>query len=102
MIKRISVNVAADLIENEVAIVVDIRDVNSFNQGHIDGAIRIDNSNIQEFLLSADRTKTIIVCCYHGNASQQAAEIFYQQGFEFSCSMDGGMSEWVLTRNVVQ
>lgn len=101
MIKRISVKQAAELIEHKSAIVVDIRDPASFAQGHIQDAIRIDNSNIQEFLQQADKSKPLVVCCYHGNSSQPAAEVFNQQGFEQSYSMDGGMSEWGLTREVV-
>jgi thiosulfate sulfurtransferase len=101
MFKRISVNQAADLIENEAAVVVDIRDVNSFNQSHIQNAVRIDNTNIQQFLSATDKSKPLVVCCYHGNSSQSAAELFNQQGFEVTYSMDGGMSEWSLTKNVV-
>ena len=101
MIKRISIDTAAELIESDAVLIVDIRDPNSFEQGHIASAVRIDNNNIQSFLQKADKSKTLIVCCYHGNSSQQAAEVFYQQGFEQSCSMDGGMSEWSLTKEVI-
>jgi thiosulfate sulfurtransferase len=101
MIKRISVIEAAELINNQAAIVIDIRDVNSFNQSHIQEAIRVDNSNIQQFIAQADKSKPLVVCCYHGNSSQSAAELFNQQGFEVSCSLDGGMSEWSLTMPVV-
>ena len=94
-------NKAVDLINNEAAIVVDIRDANSFNQSHIENAIRIDNTNIQQFLSQTDKSKPLVVCCYHGNSSQSAAEMFNQQGFDVSCSMDGGMSEWSLTMPVV-
>ncbi|MGX5172674.1 thiosulfate sulfurtransferase GlpE [Aliikangiella sp. IMCC44653] len=101
MFERISVLQANQLIQQEAAIVVDIRDPNTFAQGHIKGALRIDNNNLNDFLISADKTKPLIVCCYHGNSSQPAAEVFNQQGFARSYSMDGGMSEWALTNEVV-
>lgn len=100
MFERISVNRAVELIDHEDALVVDVRDLNSFAQGHIKSAKRIDNSNLHEFLESADKSKPLVVVCYHGNASQQAAAVFEQQGFARSYSMDGGMSEWSLTQAV--
>ncbi|WP_444996782.1 thiosulfate sulfurtransferase GlpE [Aliikangiella sp. IMCC44359] len=101
MFERISVSRAAVLIETEQALIVDIRDANTFAQGHIEGAVRVDNENIGEYLAQADKSKPLIVCCYHGNSSQPAADVFNQQGFERSYSMDGGMCEWVLTLPVV-
>lgn len=101
MFTRINVSQAAALVENSQALVVDIRDANAFASGHIEGATRVDNSNFQEYLSQADKTKPIIVVCYHGNSSQSAAELFNQQGFIKSYSLDGGMSGWSLTNEVV-
>lgn len=100
MFERISVTQAAALIEQQNAIVVDVRDPNSFSQGHIKSATRVDNNNVHEFLESADKSRPLVVVCYHGNSSQQAAAVFAQQGFTQSYSMDGGMSEWSLTQPV--
>ncbi len=83
------------LIKEKNAVVIDIRDVNSFAQGCIEGAIRIDNSNFQAFIESADKDKPIIVCCYHGNSSQPASQTVASFGFE-SYSLQGGMSAWAL------
>ena len=101
MFERISIAEAARLIDEEAAIVADIRDPATFSQGHIKGAVRLDNLNLAEFLATADKSKPLVVCCYHGNSSQGAADVLNQQGFERSYSMDGGMSEWVITREVV-
>lgn len=101
MFERISVSQAAQIIEKEDGVVVDVRDPNTFAQGHIKGAIRLDNENLAAFLASSDMSKPLVVVCYHGNASQGAADVLNQQGFARSYSMDGGMSEWVLTKEVV-
>jgi len=101
MIERISVTRAVELIDSQDAQVVDIRDPNTYAQGHIAQARRVDNNNIHEFLAQADKTKPLVVVCYHGKSSQQAAMVFSQQGFDASYSMDGGMCEWVLTQPVV-
>ena len=102
MFERVSVDKASKLIEEQSAIVVDIRDPNAFEQGHIKNAVRVDNNNIQSFLQQADKTKPLVVCCYHGNSSQSAAEMFNQQGFKSCYSIDGGMSEWSLTKTTCQ
>ena len=101
LFERISINQAEELINSQEALVVDVRDPNSFSQGHIEDAVRIDNANVQAFIDSADKSKPLVVVCYHGNSSQQAAAVLAQQGFEKSYSMDGGMSDWVLTKPVV-
>lgn len=101
MFERISVAKAVEMINQEELLIVDIRDANSFNQGHIKDAIHLDNHNIQAFLSEADKSKALIVCCYHGNSSQPAASMFAEQGFKRSYSMDGGMSEWSLSNEVV-
>ena len=78
----------------EAIAIVDIRDPVSFSQGHIDGARHIDNNTVTNYLSSADLSKPLIVCCYHGNSSQGAAEYFSEQGFEETYSLDGGFEEW--------
>jgi len=99
--ERISVQRAEQLINSEGAIVIDVRDPNTYAQGHIENSIRVDNSNVHSFIESSDKSKPLVVVCYHGNSSQQAAAVMAQQGFEKSYSMDGGMSEWTLTKPVV-
>jgi len=101
MIKQISVSDARQLINEQQALVVDIRDPGSFANGHIEGAVRIDNSNIQSFVEQADKSKPLIVVCYHGNSSQSATQVFNQQGFD-GHSLIGGMSDWSLTQPVTQ
>lgn len=95
MNNQITPQQAEQLIKESDAIVIDIRDANSFAQGHIDGATRIDNDNFQAFIESADKEKPIIVCCYHGNSSQPASQTVASFGFK-SYSLQGGMSAWAL------
>lgn len=84
---------------NQGFTLIDIRDPQSFANGHIEGAIHIDNGNVDDFLMRADKTKALVVCCYHGNSSQSAADFFQQQGFVHSYSLDGGFEHF---RTLVQ
>lgn len=74
--------------------IVDIRDTASYQSGHIPAAKHIDNHNIAQFIDSAQRDQPLVVCCYHGNSSQGAAQYFYEQGFHDVYSLDGGFELW--------
>lgn len=95
---RISVEQARNLIEQESARVIDIRDPASYAAGHIPDAEWIGNGNIETFMQRADRQQPLIVCCFHGNMSQGAADYFNRQGFEKTYSLDGGYEAWRKTQ----
>jgi len=80
--------------ESEITL-IDIRDAQSFTAGHIAQAIHISNENLTEFIAQADLDKPLVVCCYHGNSSQEAADYFNQQGFEDTYSLIGGYTAWI-------
>ncbi len=90
----ISQDRALELITKENAQVVDIRDENSYQAGHITAAIHIDNQSLGGFLESAIKDLPLIVCCYHGISSKGAAEFLANQGFDQCFSLDGGFSSW--------
>lgn len=90
---RISARQARELIDAE-ALIVDIRDPQSFAAGHIDGAVSVNGDNVDEFIASSDLSRPLVVCCYHGNASQSAAAYFSENGFEQTYSLDGGYEAW--------
>lgn len=73
---------------------LDIRDPQSFQTGHIPGAQAITQQNSAEVIGGLDKTKPVVVCCYHGNSSQSAAAYLAEQGFEDAYSLDGGFEGW--------
>jgi thiosulfate sulfurtransferase len=91
---RIGVEEARELIDEQNAQVVDVRDRSAFEAGHIPGATFVDESGVQEFIANADSRRPLIVCCYHGNMSQGAADYFNRNGFEHTYSLDGGWEAW--------
>ena len=91
--ERIDVARARQLLDQD-AVVVDIRDAASYQSGHIPHAKLITNENLADFLRGADTDKPLIVCCYHGNLSQGAADFFHHQGFVRTFSLDGGYEAW--------
>ena len=78
--KRISVEQAKNLCADG-AVMVDIRDPESFAGGHPSGAIHLDNQSLAEFIAQADLDAPTIVVCYHGHSSQSAAAYLHSQDF---------------------
>jgi len=91
---RISCTDAQDLMSSKDVNIVDIRDLNSFNAGHIFDAEHIDNHSIANYISETEHDVPVIICCYHGNSSQQAAAYLADQGFLEVYSLDGGYEQW--------
>lgn len=91
---RLSVNDAAALMNTRDVMVLDIRDPDSYRAGHIEGAHHVHEGLATHISNNADLDTPIIVCCYHGNSSQQAAAWFANEGFEEVYSLDGGYEAW--------
>lgn len=91
---RINANDAKALMTQDSCQIIDIRDAMSYQTAHITHAQRIDNQNIGDFIQKADLNSPLIVCCYHGNSSQNAAHYFSEQGFQKVYSLDGGFEQW--------
>lgn len=84
---QVDKNKAESLID-EGALLIDVRSITEYNQGHIDGAINID---VQEILNATDsltyenasisKNKKIIVYCRSGSRSSSAAEKLIELGY---------------------
>ncbi|MDA1370728.1 MAG: thiosulfate sulfurtransferase GlpE [Proteobacteria bacterium] len=74
--------------------IVDIRDDQSYAHDHIDTAVHLHNSNLQEFIDNADLKAPVLVYCYHGLTSQSAAAYLAEQGFSDTYSLEGGFEAW--------
>lgn len=91
--KRISPE-QAQALRSQGGVVVDIRDAQSYANGHITGSAHLDNHSLPDFIAAADLDQPLIVTCYHGNSSQSAAAYLVSQGFSDVYSLDGGFELW--------
>ncbi len=81
---------------DEPLLVADIRDPQSYAQGHIPGSVHLSNANLADFIAHTPKTTPIAVCCYHGISSQNAAQLLAANGFTTVYSLDGGFEHWRL------
>ena len=76
------------------ALLVDIRDPQSFSLGHAAGALHLSNDNLADFINQTNHDLPVLVMCYHGNSSKGAAQFLLGQGFSAAYSIDGGFDAW--------
>ncbi|MCT8343745.1 MULTISPECIES: thiosulfate sulfurtransferase GlpE [Photorhabdus] len=80
--------------QDKSAIMVDIRDPQSFRAGHACNAFHLTNDTLNEFMLQANFEQPVMVMCYHGHSSQNAAQYLLNIGFEAVYSINGGFEAW--------
>ena len=92
--ENISVEKLKNFVEDGSVIILDIRDEQSYKEGHIPDAINLSNKNIDEVIDSNDPDDNILIYCYKGISSQNAAQHFCNLGFKNVYSLIGGYTEY--------
>ena len=92
--KHISADELQAVLADKSHVIVDIRDENSFTSSRIKGATHLSNESLGDFIREADLDAPVVVCCYHGMSSQQAAQFLVSQDFTEVYSLDGGFTQW--------
>ena len=98
--KEIPVEEAGKMLEAGKAVFVDVRDAGSYQASHVPGALHLNDSNVEEFTAKADKSKPVVVYCYHGHTSQGAAAYLIDQGFKEVYSVMGGFEQWRQTEKI--
>lgn len=99
--ENISIADAKVLLERNI-VIADIRDETSYQAGHLDNAVILNEANINHFIQQNDFDKPILVYCYHGHSSQHAADFLVKQGFDEVYSLLGGYTAWETTASVTR
>ncbi|KJF95805.1 thiosulfate sulfurtransferase GlpE [Photobacterium angustum] len=94
--QHISVEQAYQLLQqtDSQAVLVDIRDPQSFALAHPEQAFHLTNDTMVSWMDEVDFEQPVIVMCYHGISSQGAAQYLINQGYENVYSLDGGFKGW--------
>lgn len=92
---EISPEQAWHLINEEDAVLVDVRDMQRFSYSRPQGAFHLTNHSYGDFQDEYDFDQPVIVSCYHGVSSQNVAQFLVEQGYERVYSVKGGFDGWV-------
>ncbi|EIN0313292.1 thiosulfate sulfurtransferase GlpE [Salmonella enterica] len=90
----ITVEEAYQKLHQGAAVLVDIRDPQSYAMGHAPQAFHLTNDTLGAFMREHGFDTAVMVMCYHGNSSKGAAQYLLQQGYDAVYSIDGGFEGW--------
>ncbi len=90
----ISIQQAQQLITAGDVTLLDIRDAHSYSLGHVENATHVNDTNVESITSQANNNIPLIIYCYHGNSSKNAADYFYTAGVKDAYSVDGGFEQW--------
>lgn len=96
-VKVISRGETTRLINQEDAVVVDVRSRDDFRKGHIANAINVPAADIKKGTfgeLDKFKDKAIIVVCSNGMSSQEPGNLLHKAGFEKVSVLKEGISGW--------
>ena len=89
-------------VNTKTAFVLDIRSATHYQAGHIAGAINVPQQNLLEpdNLKKLPPNQQIVIICYDGHVSSQAARLLNQLGYD-TLALRDGMSVWTGDANVI-
>lgn len=92
--KELSTGGAVDMINHDDAIVIDLRDPETFRTGHIINATRAAPDDFNQQRMDKYKSKPLILVCARGIQSAALAMKLREQGFDQPLVLTGGIAAW--------
>ena len=93
--KKISCQTLISMTNQNRALIIDIRDSESFNAGHITASKNIPQNELTRRINEITNIdKSLILVCDMGNISPNAGEALKKEGFEDIYLLKGGINQW--------
>ena len=83
------------LINNDNAVVVDIRPKAEFDSGHVPGARQMGKDEISNKAEELAKKRPIVIVCANGMLAAQTARKLRADGIEKVTALKGGMRSWL-------
>jgi rhodanese-related sulfurtransferase len=84
----------AHQMRSDGAFMLDVREPDEWNSGHIPGATLIPLGQLPDRVNELPVDQKIVVVCRSGNRSATGRDILLNAGFDQVTSMAGGMNQW--------
>jgi len=91
----------AELLESGEIDLIDVREEDEWEAGHIPGARHIPLNDLTSRSESIDREKPVVFYCRGGGRSGMAAEAFRNAGYDAE-KLAGGMVIWAESKNPIE
>lgn len=92
--KELSTVQAIERINNDNAVVFDLRDLDAFRSGHIINAIHATNDDFSTSKMDKYKAKPVILVCARGAQSSTLAALLKTREFSNVMVLSGGMMSW--------
>jgi sulfur-carrier protein adenylyltransferase/sulfurtransferase len=95
-IDEIDATQARELIERADPLLIDVREQNEWDEGHIPGAVHVPRGHLESRIerTAPDPSRRIVLYCSAGNRSAFAAKTLGELGYEDVTSLSGGFTDW--------
>ncbi|KRX04911.1 Rhodanese-like domain [Pseudocohnilembus persalinus] len=93
-VKMIQWNEIQSAVQNEGAILIDVRTPEEYEQGTIPGSINIELDTIRDNLDKFPKDKKLIIFCQAGLRAYIASRILYGNGYKEVYDLAGGFKTW--------
>jgi molybdopterin/thiamine biosynthesis adenylyltransferase/rhodanese-related sulfurtransferase len=91
-----SSDVLERLDDDERPLLLDVREQDEWQEGHLPGAVHIPRGNLESRVeaLIPDRSREVVIYCAVGSRSAFAAKSLADLGYENTSSLVGGFTDW--------
>ena len=95
-VSEIDAGRARELLEDGEPVVVDVREQDEWDEGHIPGAVHIPRGRLESRIERAapDPSRPVILYCSSGSRSAFAAKTLAELGYDEVVSLAGGFTDW--------
>jgi molybdopterin/thiamine biosynthesis adenylyltransferase/rhodanese-related sulfurtransferase len=95
-IDEIDATQARELIERADPLLIDVREQDEWDEGHIPGAVHVPRGHLESRIerTAPDPSRQIVLYCSAGNRSAFAAKTLSELGYEDVTSLSGGFTDW--------
>lgn len=76
------------------ALLLDVREDDEWQAGHIEGAVHIPMSGLMQRVDEVPKDREVVVVCKVGGRSAQVTAFLKQRGWENVRNLDGGVAAW--------
>ncbi|AIF43453.1 rhodanese-like domain-containing protein [Virgibacillus sp. SK37] len=73
---------------------IDVREPQEFDRGHILGARNIPVTQMRQRLIEIRKDKPVYLYCQSGSRSARAAQLLHKKGYEDINQLKGGFKKW--------
>ncbi len=91
---NVSVAQTKALLGRSDVLILDVREQQEYDQGHIPGVTLIPTGEVPNRLSEIPKDKPVIVTCRSGNRSAAVTKLLREQGYTNVHNMEGGIVAW--------